>query len=57
MLENFYLDESGNTGDLCKVGAHPSFGGQRIFTLTCIGIDDLTALGEEVDRLKALHRL
>ena len=57
MLENFYLDESGNTGDLGKVGAHPSFGGQRLFTLACIGIDDLAALGDEVDRLKALHRL
>jgi hypothetical protein len=54
---NFYFDESGNTGDLCKVGAHPSFGGQRMFSLACIGIDDLDALGHEVERLKFLHRL
>lgn len=57
MTSTFFLDESGNTGDLCKVGAHPSFGGQRMFSLACIGIDDLDALGKEVDRLKKLHRL
>jgi hypothetical protein len=54
---NFYFDESGNTGDLCKVGAHPSFGGQRIFSLGCVGIDDIDALEHELDRLKSLHRL
>lgn len=54
---HFYLDESGNTGDLCKVGAHPSFGGQRMFTLACVGIDDIDALAREVERLKSLHRL
>lgn len=57
MIRNFYLDESGNTGDLCKVGAHPSFGGQRMFSLACIGIDDLDALSLEIERLKPLHRL
>ncbi|MCA1494459.1 hypothetical protein I6F11_26555 [Ensifer sp. NBAIM29] len=51
------MDESGNTGDLCKVGAHPHFGGQRMFTLACIGGDDLGALSAEIDRLKVLHRL
>lgn len=57
MTRNFYFDESGNTGDLCKVGAHPSFGGQRMFSLACVGIDDLDELGHEVERLKSLHRL
>lgn len=57
MIRNFYLDESGNTGDLCKVGAHPSFGGQRMFSLACIGIDDLDKLGRELERLTSVHRL
>ena len=57
VISSFYLDESGNTGDLCKVGAHPSFGGQRLFSLACIGIDDLDALSLEIERLKPLHRL
>jgi hypothetical protein len=57
MITKFYLDESGNTGDLCKVGAPPHFGGQRMFSLACIGVDDLDALGAEIERLKALHRL
>lgn len=57
MTKHFYIDESGNTGDVCKVGAHPSFGGQRMFSLACIGIDDIDALAHEVERLKSLHKL
>ena len=56
-ITKFYIDESGNTGDLCKVGAHPDFGGQRMFTLACVGVSDLAALEEEICRLKSLHRL
>lgn len=57
MTKHFYIDESGNTGDLCKVGAHPSFGGQRMFSLACVGIDDIEALAYEVERLKSKHKL
>jgi len=48
MITNDYLDESGNTGDLCKVGAHPTFGGQRMFVLACVGIPSATELEVEV---------
>lgn len=57
MISNFYIDESGNTGDLCKVGAHPNFGAQRFFGMACVGVAEPDELEDEFKRLRSLHRL
>ena len=37
---NFYIDESGNTGDVSLLSNIPSFDEQRIFSLGCVGLKD-----------------
>lgn len=51
----FYLDESGSTGDVAKVGAQLDFGGQPIFVLAAIGVRDNIALAAELRRLANVH--
>jgi hypothetical protein len=36
MTSNFYIDESGNTGDVLRSGVNYDFSGQPIFSLACI---------------------
>lgn len=56
MISNsYYLDESGNTGDLANTGRQFDFDNQPIFTLACVGIHDIGRLAAEVSRLKAAH--
>lgn len=52
----FYLDESGNTGGLTSQDGL-RFGGQPLFVLACLGVDNLTPLANEVARLRQAHRL
>lgn len=54
---NFYVDESGNSGDLVNAGRVLDFGQQPVFALVGIGIDDGDALAVEFDRLRARHRI
>ncbi len=56
-IEHYYLDESGSTGDLINAGDALDFAKQPIFTLACLGIDDLEALGYELERLKKVHKV
>lgn len=53
----YYIDESGNTGDIGFTKNRLDFGGQPIFSLACIGIKDLSALEEKVTELKATHKI
>jgi uncharacterized protein YejL (UPF0352 family) len=53
----FYLDESGNSGDLTRSGRDMDFGGQEIFALASIGTDDPDALARELERLRQHHRV
>lgn len=53
----FYLDESGNSGDLARPGAAMDFGGQAIFTLASIGVRDARALEAELARLRHDYRV
>lgn len=57
MKHNYYLDESGNSGDLinCKTGL--KFGDQPIFSLACVGIDDLDEINSFVNNLNVKHGL
>lgn len=53
----FYLDESGNSGDLARPGTAMDFGGQQIFALAAIGVRDAGALDDELDRLRRDYRI
>jgi hypothetical protein len=55
-LQTYYLDESGTTGDLAR-NAEQGFGGQRVFALACLGVEDSKALGAELTRLMRHHRV
>ncbi|PAQ06726.1 DUF3800 domain-containing protein [Mesorhizobium temperatum] len=55
MITEYYLDESGSSGDLARAGNRFDFGRQEIFTLACLGVDQADDLGSEIDRLKAIH--
>ena len=57
MVTSFYIDESGNTGGLARPGARFDFGGQQIFVLACLGVDDERALAAELARLKQNYRI
>lgn len=55
MVRNYYLDESGSSGDLARPGTRFNFGQQEIFVLACLGVDDGASLTAELARLKARH--
>ncbi|MBF4280089.1 DUF3800 domain-containing protein, partial [Vibrio anguillarum] len=55
MTYHYYLDESGNSGDLIGKKVDLSFGGQPIFTLACIGVSNEEALTGQVSKLKEKH--
>ncbi|MEX2745593.1 DUF3800 domain-containing protein [Rhizobium mongolense] len=57
MIKIFFLDESGNTGDLVKAGADLAFGDQSTFVLVAVGIDDEAELATELSRLRAVHKI
>ena len=57
LTKRYYLDESGSSGDLALPGAAFNFGQQEIFTLACLGVDDLASLGAEIDRIASRNRV
>ncbi len=57
MVTEYFLDESGNTGDLARPGSRFDFGQQEVFVLSCLGVGDVSALGDELNRLKSVHRV
>lgn len=57
MTSNFYIDESGNTGDVLNSGDNYDFAGQPIFSLACIGIDDTSDLERLISYLKEKYRI
>lgn len=56
---NYYMDESGNTGDLINKKNDMGFAKQPIFTHSCIGIDDnqLSSLEKFIINLKKEHNI
>ena len=52
---DFYIDESGNTGDLARTGPTLDFGGQAVFSLAAIGLEDEGCLTEELAALRKKH--
>lgn len=55
MKHKYYLDESGNSGDLISRKGTLNFGNQPIFTLSCVGIEDFNNINAFVDHLKVKH--
>ncbi len=54
---DFYIDESGNTGDLARTSAGLDFGGQVVFSLAAVGISDESSLNEELVALRKKHKV
>jgi len=54
---NFYIDESGNTGDLARTSADLDFGGQVVFSLAAVGIANESSLTEELAALRKKHNV
>jgi hypothetical protein len=50
----YYLDESGNTGDVVRAGGALGFD-QPIFVLACVGVENEEELESEIQRLRTAH--
>ena len=53
----YFIDESGNSGDLILPGADFSFDSQEIFALSAVGVADTAPLANLIDGLKEKHRV
>jgi len=53
----YYIDESGNSGDVLSTGEDFNFYGQPVFSLACIGIDDTHKLDEFILELRKKYRI
>lgn len=56
-MDKFYIDESGNTGDIIKTGKNFDFGSQPLFALSAIGVNDVDALHTKIAQLKKKHKI
>lgn len=56
-LSDYYLDESGNTGDLSNVKIDPYFAEQRMFGLAAFGTDLDDDFIRQFGTIKAAHRI
>ena len=54
---SFYIDESGNTGDLTTVKSESYFKEQRMFTLAAVGCDLNESFKERFQALKSANRI
>jgi len=57
VAQHYYIDESGNAGDLARTNPGLTFGDQPIFSLAAVGIDDDLAFAAAVTQLKIHHRI
>lgn len=59
MDKKFYIDESGNTGDLVVTEEDADFSSQEYFTLACIGLNDssLPDLESFIKELKLKYKI
>ena len=53
----YYIDESGNTGDLTKAGGETYGFEQRMFTLAAVGCELDDAFMERFNVLRTAHRM
>lgn len=57
MINQYFLDESGNTGDLVKLPFDINFASQPFFALSCIQVKDCDALDKYIDVLRKNHKV
>ncbi|MEO3988163.1 DUF3800 domain-containing protein [Plesiomonas shigelloides] len=59
MNKKYYIDESGNTGDLIVTEKNTNFSSQEYFTLACIGLENsrLGELFEYIEKLKKKYKI
>lgn len=57
MARKYFIDESGNSGDIATLQATNDFAGQPIFTLSCIGIENKDTLDDFAKRLISKHKI
>ncbi len=54
---SYYIDESGNTGDLARYDGLLGFGDQPYFSLAAVGIPDIALVEEVLPALRRKHRV
>lgn len=54
---NYYFDESGNTGDISLTKTTLDFGGQPVFALACIGLEDTSKLEVKITALRKQYNI
>ncbi len=57
MILNYYIDESGNSGDVLNTGNDFDFCGQPVFSLACIGVRDAQKLCSFIVKKKDQYNL
>lgn len=57
MALNYYIDESGNSGDVLSSGDNYNFNGQPVFSLACIGVDNVDNLKQFILNLKIKYQI
>lgn len=57
MNYHYYLDESGNSGDLINKKLDLNFGNQPIFTLACVGLLDVEKTKSDIDDIRIKHSI
>lgn len=57
MIKDFYIDDSGNTGDLISTGNNFDFGGQPVFALAAVGIPDKKLITDFFRDLKRKYNI
>lgn len=57
VFTDYFLDESGSSGDLARAGERFDFGRQEVFALACLGVADAKSLEEKLKELKRVHRV
>lgn len=57
--QKFYIDESGNTGDLVVSEKNNNFSNQKYFTLACVSLQDshIKYLEEYIEKLKLKYKI
>ena len=55
----YFIDESGNSGDLTLTGIESNFNNQEFFTLACIGVkeNDIDKLNIKINELKQKYKI
>lgn len=54
---DYFIDESGQSGDVAKLNALSGFSDQPIFCLAAVGVPDELSLEKEINRLREKHRI